>query len=140
MRVDLEPERGSGAALSRWRPESPPMFTVIDACVMLIAFTTAIHYEVLRALNAGLPLLSIPDRTKLLVVIFGAFIAHAIEIGVYGFAFFALIKYAPVGSLAARPDFHSPTASISPLKPTHRSASETLRQWGRCDCSPESKH
>jgi hypothetical protein len=81
------------------------MLTVTIACAMLIAFTTAIHYEVLRALNAGLPLLSIPDRTKLLVVIFGAFVAHAIEIGVYGFAFFALIKYAPVGSLGGPAGF-----------------------------------
>ena len=81
------------------------MLTVSIACVMLIALTTGIHYEVLRALNAGLPSLSIPDRTKLLVVIFSTFLAHAIEIGVYGLAFFGLVEYTGAGSLGGPTGF-----------------------------------
>ncbi|NPC54113.1 two pore domain potassium channel family protein [Caenimonas soli] len=81
------------------------MLTVAVACVMLIALTTVIHYEVLRALNAGLPSLSIPDRAKLLVVIFSTFLAHAIEIGVYGLAFFALVEYTGVGSIGGPAGF-----------------------------------
>jgi hypothetical protein len=76
------------------------MITVLISCGALIALTTVIHYEVLRALNAGLPLLSIPNRTKLLVVIFAAFIAHALEMGVYGVAYFALGRYLEAGSLS----------------------------------------
>jgi len=81
------------------------MLAVVTSCVLLIASTTLIHYEVLRALNAGLPLLSIPKRSKLLVVIFAAFVAHGMEIGVYGLALFLLIKYAGVGTLSGAPDF-----------------------------------
>lgn len=76
------------------------MPVVIVACLLLIALTTLIHYEVLRGLHVGLPRLRIPTRTKLLVVIFGAFFAHAMEIALYGVSLFALIRYMDVGSLA----------------------------------------
>lgn len=76
------------------------MLVVVFSCVLLIAITTVIHYEMLRALNASLPALSIPSRTKLLVVIFSAFVAHAMEMGVYGLALFVLVKYMAVGSLS----------------------------------------
>jgi hypothetical protein len=76
------------------------MITVLISCGVLIALTTVIHYEVLRALNAGLPRLSIPNRSKLLVVIFAAFVAHALEMGVYGVAYFILGKYLEAGSLS----------------------------------------
>lgn len=59
----------------------------------------------LRVLNAGLPSLTIPSRTKLLVVIFSAFVAHAMEIGIYGMALFALVKYMGVGSLSGPAGF-----------------------------------
>ncbi|MEP6558064.1 MAG: potassium channel family protein [Burkholderiales bacterium] len=42
----------------------------------------------------------IPNRSKLLVVMFAAFVAHGAEIAVYGLALFALVKYGAVGSLA----------------------------------------
>lgn len=48
-------------------------------CVILLVLTTVIHYEVLRALTVGLPMLHIPARTKLIIVIFGAFFAHIVE-------------------------------------------------------------
>ena len=78
------------------------MVVVIVSCVLLIAITTLIHYEVLRALHVGLPSLQIPIRTKLLVVISGAFVAHAVEIGLYGLTLFALIRYLDVGSLSGQ--------------------------------------
>ncbi len=75
------------------------MFVVILSCVLLIALTTLIHYEVLRVLHVGLPKLQIPTRTKLLVAILVAFVAHAVEIGLYAVTLFALIRYMGVGSL-----------------------------------------
>ncbi len=75
------------------------MFVVILSCVLLIALTTLIHYEVLRGLHVGLPKLQIPTRTKLLVAILVAFVAHAVEIGLYAVTLFALIRYMGVGSL-----------------------------------------
>ena len=76
------------------------MPVVILSCVLLVGLTTVTHYEALRGLNAVLPALAIPSRTKLLVVIFIAFVAHAIEIALYGTALYALVKYMGIGSLS----------------------------------------
>lgn len=81
------------------------MLTVILACAVLITLTTVIHYEALRGLNFWLPLVSIPGRSKLLVVIFVAFAAHSIEIIVYGVAIYLLGTYADVGTLRGPSEF-----------------------------------
>lgn len=75
------------------------MLLVAAACLLLIALTTVLHYEVLRGINGWLPALRIPNRSKLLVVMFAAFTAHILEVGLYGAAVFALIRYAELGSL-----------------------------------------
>ena len=76
------------------------MLLVAAACLLLIALTTVLHYEVLRGLNGWLPALRVPHRSKLLVVMFAAFTAHILEIGLYGGAIFALVHYAGLGTLA----------------------------------------
>ena len=76
------------------------MLLVIVACVLLIATTTVIHFEALRALSRRLPALRIPSRSKLLVVMLTAFLAHALEIGVYGVALFVLVDGLGAGRLA----------------------------------------
>ena len=76
------------------------MLIVILACVLLIATTTVIHYEALRGLSRRLPVLRIPNRSKLLVVMFTAFVAHALEIAVYGGSLFVLVGEFGVGKLA----------------------------------------
>ena len=75
------------------------MVTVGTFCVVLIVLTTLIHYEVLRALTVGLPVFVIPARSKLLVVIFGAFIAHAAEIILYAVAIHVIVHNVGVGTL-----------------------------------------
>jgi hypothetical protein len=81
------------------------MLIVTLSCIALIALTTVIHYEVLGTLNGALPALSIPNRTKLLAVIFAAFVAHAIEMAVYGISLYLLITYMDVGSLVGPTPF-----------------------------------
>ena len=76
------------------------MLVVILSCALLIALTTVIHYEVLRGLTETLPALTIPNRTKLLVVIFSAFVSHALQIGLYGAALFVLARDMGVGGLS----------------------------------------
>ena len=76
------------------------MLLIVAACALLVALTTVIHYEVLRGLNTALLRLAIPNRSKLLVVIGIAFLAHAFEIAVYGVALFAIVNYTHLGSLA----------------------------------------
>ena len=69
------------------------MLTVIVTSLLLIASTTLIHYEVLRGLHLWLPRLRIRVRAKLLIVIFGTFVAHTVEIVLYATATFALIHF-----------------------------------------------
>ena len=68
------------------------MWVVGSVCVVLLVLTTVIHYEVLRALTVGLPRFRIPARSKLIVVILGAFVAHAVEIVLYALCCFCLIS------------------------------------------------
>lgn len=70
-------------------------------CFLLLIATTVIHYEVLRLVGIGLPALRMQARAKLIVVIFGAFIAHAIEILLYAVAFYVLVEYFNAGTLGA---------------------------------------
>ena len=81
------------------------MLVVIVTCAALVAFTVAIHYEMLRFVNAALPSLSIPGRSKVLVVIFAAFVAHALEIAVYGTAVWVLVSDLGLGSLTGAAGF-----------------------------------
>lgn len=75
------------------------MLLVVVSCVLLLAITTLIHYEVLRHLHVRLPKLGIDTRAKLLVVMLAVFCAHAAEIALYGATLFVLIEYMDVGSL-----------------------------------------
>lgn len=67
--------------------------------ILLLLFTTLVHYELLRLLARGLPVLAIPARSKLIVVIFGVFIAHLGEIALYAFAIFLFVQYPDIGTL-----------------------------------------
>jgi hypothetical protein len=77
------------------------MLLVATTALLLIGMSTAIHYEALSNLYGWLPGLRIPSRTKLMVVIFGAFMAHALEIAVYGLTFYVMVTDFGAGGLAA---------------------------------------
>ena len=79
------------------------MFLIVCTCVLLVLATTVLHYEVLHALNAGLPALGIPNRMKLLVVIITAFLTHAVEMAMYGAALYVLVTYLGAGALDGTP-------------------------------------
>ena len=78
---------------------------VIFACCVLVVTTTILHYEVLRPLNTRLPTLSVPDRSKLVVVILAAFVAHATEMAFYGATLYILVQWLGVGSLTGSTSF-----------------------------------
>lgn len=67
--------------------------------LLLLVLTTVIHYEALRMFTVGLAALRVPGRTKLVVIIVGAFIAHAMEIFLYAVAFYVLARYVGEGML-----------------------------------------
>ncbi len=75
------------------------MVSVGVFCIMLLVLTTVIHYETLRMLTLGLPALRVPARAKLMVVILGTFVAHAVEILLYAVAIYVLSRYLSAGML-----------------------------------------
>jgi voltage-gated potassium channel Kch len=75
------------------------MATIGIACLLLLVFTTVIHFEMLRTLSIGLPRVVVPGRAKLIVVIFGAFLAHAAEIALYALAVDVLVRHFDLGTL-----------------------------------------
>ena len=105
------------------------MFIVILSCALLLALTALIHYEVLRGMHLVLPKLKIRVRTKLLLAILIAFIAHALEIVLYGVTLFALIHFMDVGSLSG-------AGETTFLECLYFSA-ETYTSLGMGDVTPE---
>ena len=81
------------------------MLLVILFCSVLVVATTILHYEILRSLNSRLPTLRVPGRAKLVVVILAAFVAHALEIALYGIALYVLIAWLGAGSLTGTAGF-----------------------------------
>lgn len=75
------------------------MLIVLATCLLAMAVNTVIHYEVLRTLNDVLPRVEIPNRMKLLVVIFATFFAHLLEMVVWGAFLYALVLHGGVGTL-----------------------------------------
>ncbi len=75
------------------------MVLVSIFCILLLVLTTVIHYEVLRMLTLWLADLGVPARAKLVVVIFGAFLAHAVEIFLYAVTIYILVQYFGAGTL-----------------------------------------
>lgn len=90
--------------VNRAARQNAAMLIAVLTSLLLIALTTVIHYEVLRLMYGALPALAIPNRTKVLVVIFAAFFAHIVEIGVYGGALYGLSSLG-VGTLAGQLGF-----------------------------------
>ncbi|MFY7855365.1 MAG: ion channel [Rubrivivax sp.] len=101
---------------------------VVVFCGLLVVSTTVLHYEVLRWLNTLLPALEVADRAKLVVVILAAFVAHALEIALYGVALYGLVEWFGAGGLAG-------TAGFSLSSCLYFSA-ETYTSLGFGDLSP----
>ena len=75
------------------------MAILLACCVLLVVVTTVIHYEVLRLLSFGLPLLRIPARAKLIIVIIAAFGSHALQMLLYGGVYYGVIHLFRLGAL-----------------------------------------
>jgi len=65
---------------------------------LLVILSTLTHYEVLRLLSASLPRLRILPRARLLVVLFGTFVGHLLEISYYALAYYFLKDHFDLGN------------------------------------------
>lgn len=75
------------------------MLIVALTSLVLIALTTLMHYEVLRALHVHLPRQPLHNRSKLLIAIFATVIAHLLQIAMYGLAMYVLVNHFELGRL-----------------------------------------
>jgi voltage-gated potassium channel Kch len=75
------------------------MLPMLLACTLLLVLATLTHYEALRLLGAVLPRLRKASRARLILVIFGSFAAHTLEIAIYALACYALVRWSGVGTL-----------------------------------------
>lgn len=75
------------------------MPTTVACAAALLLLTTLIHYEALRALDRGVPLLRWPRRFHIVLVIVGLFFAHVVEIVLYAAAYVVLVRHAALGSI-----------------------------------------
>jgi hypothetical protein len=76
------------------------MLIVVLTCLLLVVATATVHYEALRLLAFVLPKARMPVRPKVIVVVLGTFVAHAVQILLYGFALFVLVRDVSAGVLS----------------------------------------
>ena len=69
--------------------------------ITLVFLTVLFHYEVLRLISELIPKLTIQPRLRILVVIYGAFLAHTLEVWLFGTTYYLLDTYFNVGTFSA---------------------------------------
>ena len=75
------------------------MFAVIVVNIVVIAVTVTIHYEFLYRFTDLMPNLKIQHRPRILLGVFAALTAHAIEVWVFAMAFYLMHKTEGWGEL-----------------------------------------
>ena len=78
------------------------LFTSMGFAVLLVAICVLVHYEALRLASNLLPGLNIRPRKRILVVIGVAFLAHSLEIWIYGVAFWLIANYLAIGDIIGK--------------------------------------
>lgn len=73
------------------------MLLALVVSTILVLVVVMIHYEVLRFTSLLLPRLAVPPRQRILVVIFAAFFAHAVEVWLYAIVYYFLAENAGLG-------------------------------------------
>ncbi|NKB39367.1 MAG: two pore domain potassium channel family protein [Gammaproteobacteria bacterium] len=75
------------------------MLVVLLINTFVIALAVIVHFEMLSRLSVVMPRLTIRYRLRVAIGIFGALIAHIIEIWLFALAYFLMIKSGRFGEL-----------------------------------------
>jgi len=75
------------------------MLLVLFINSLLVGLAVLIHFEVLNLLSLTIPKLPINRRLSILFGVFGALFAHVIEIWLFAFGIYALLKLHQFGEL-----------------------------------------
>lgn len=76
--------------------------TLINTLVVIIA--VVIHYECLLRLNDWLPRLKVWSRFRMVIGVFGALLAHAIEVWCFALVYYLMTRDGEWGSLSGQFD------------------------------------
>ncbi len=79
------------------------MLTEFLVVIFLAILVVLIHYEALRLTSSFLPLLTIPARTRIIVVIGIALVAHFLEMTLYAIAYLLMAEELGYGSVGGLP-------------------------------------
>lgn len=75
------------------------MFMVFLINVLVITLAVLIHYEFLFRISSVIPKMKIKHRFRIVVGVFGALIAHSIEIWLFAVAYYFIPQMQGMGSL-----------------------------------------
>ncbi len=74
------------------------IFIAILINILVVSVCVVVHYEILFLLSKRIPKLTIKPRQRILVGVFGALVAHSIEIWVFALAYYWQLKSGLLGS------------------------------------------
>ena len=75
------------------------MLTTIGVFSVVIAFVVTFHYEVLSFLTTLLPHIHMKHRRRIVVGVFGALVAHIVEVWIFALAYYVLLDAKTWGHL-----------------------------------------
>lgn len=67
--------------------------------LLVVTLVVVIHYELLNFMSGALPRLPNKPRVRILVGVFGALLAHTVEVWIFAAAYYLMISKARLGTL-----------------------------------------
>lgn len=82
--------------------ETGQLLTSMGLAVALVALCILVHYEALRVASTVLPRLTIRPRARILFVMGAAFLAHSLEVWIFGVAYWLIAHSLAIGDIAGK--------------------------------------
>lgn len=83
---------------------NPFNWAIVFATFSVIAIVIGLHYEVLRACIRFLPTVSQRRRRRVVILIFVILFTHAVEIWLFAFGYYALLRFDTFGRISGSVD------------------------------------
>ena len=80
---------------------------VTIVCVVLLVASTVLHYEILRLLSFWIERITTQPRAKMLVVMFGTFVSHSLQVVLYALGYLWLAEEMHQGALGGGSGTHT---------------------------------
>lgn len=77
------------------------MLGAMALSILIVVVVVLVHYEVLRLMSDKLPRLTMPPRSRIIIVIFGVFLAHTVEVWIIAVILYVAELTGDMGMLTA---------------------------------------